>query len=575
MLLDDQIEAWKHLWRQFDLALDTREQNNRIRPSLVLHLHCFHALQSASPHSSDIDAGIPARGLTGEGYQGHVFWDDLFIFPFLNFRMPQITQSLLKYRYRRLAEARKLARADGARGARFPWQSASSGNEETPIHFWDENKKIWRPEHTQMQLHVNAAIAFNLWQYYQVTEDLAFMHSYGAEIFFDIARFFASYAKYCHMKDRYEIHRTVGPDEYHSAYPGSSEDGINNNAYTNVMASWVLARALDLISILPSDLRQEIRERLNLSKKEIKLWNEISRKIFVPFMENGIISQFEGYEKLEEFPCYDNDGIDYEYLDKILEEQGGKLNQYKISKQADVLMLFYLFSAEELYEIFERLNYKFDSANIKANIEYYMPRTANNSTLSRVAHAWVLSRLNRKKSWKLLSSLSPSRNCKNGNGEVVSLPHSWDVFLEALASDLFDIQGGSTAEGVHLGAMAGTIDIIQRCYTGLESRKDVLIFNPQLPHPLTHLSFIIHYRNQSLAVDITQHTARVTAKHSSAKSIKIGFKHDIFELAAGESLFFKLRKSNGDSHDEAGDSDSDSDSDPEFSDESNGEASAN
>lgn len=539
-LLDSHMSAWRRLWRRFDLFLETTEAHSRIIPALLLHFNCFHALQAASPHVPNLDVGLPARGWTGEGYEGHIFWDDVFIFPFINFRAPSITQTLLKYRYRRLSEAREIARSFDAQGARFPWQSASDGTEET-LYLWLPDKHMWVKDRTRLQAHVNAAIAFNIWQYYQVTSDLDFMHTYGAEMLFEIARFFATYAVYNENRERYEIHGVVGPDEYHTAYPDSQKDGINNNAYTNVMAVWTLCRALDFLHIMPSDRRQEIRERLDIRDGELEQWERVSKKMFIPFLDEDIIAQFEGYDKLEEFPWKPDQPRDLKEVVEALKDHDGSLNEYKISKQADVLTMFYILSADELKQLFNRLGYRFSWRTIEKSVEYYLPRTANLSTLSRVVHAWVLSRLDRVRSWDMWShkqkeSMTELWPVANGKGES----HSWDIFIQALGTDFTEVAHGAADEGVHLAAMAGAIDIVQRCYTGIETREGVLWLNPQLPGALTRLSFSLHYRDQALNFDITQTKMKVTARHSSALPIKIGFKGEIYELNAGESKEFNL-----------------------------------
>jgi alpha,alpha-trehalase len=453
--------------------------------------------------------------------------------------MPAITASLLKYRYRRLDAARAIARSLGARGARFPWQSGSDGQEDTPSFDWNSTKKMWCPDNSGMQVHVNAAVAYDIWQYYQVTADLDFMNSYGAEMLFEIARFFASFAKYNAQSLRYEIHTVVGPDEFHTAYPGADKYGINNNAYTNVMAVWTLNCALELLQILPADHRDQLLQRLNITDEEISQWQAISRKMFVPFLENGIIAQFEGYEKLSEFPRLQDGTLDSEKLKQVLEEENGTPNEYKVGKQADVVLLFYIFSVDELKELFHRLGYKFACSDIRRNIEYYLPKTANGSTLSRIAHAWVLSRLDRFGSSKLLANttkLVAPVQPENTRQE----PHSWTVLLEALASDYGDIHHASTREGIHQGAMAGTLDIVQRCYAGIVVRKDVLWLNPQLPSALNRLSFSLHYRGQALQFDITHDRMKIITLHSTALPIKIGFDGTEYVLQAGDTKVFIL-----------------------------------
>ena len=163
---------------------------------MLLRLNMFHLLQAVSPNSIGLDIGVPARGWTGEAYQGHIFWDELFIFPFLNYRMPEITRSLLMYRYRRLGEARAAARSAGFQGAMFPWQSGSDGQEETQELNLNPHSQRWVPDNSYLQRHVGSAIAYNVWQYFQVTHDVEFLQFYGAELILEIARFWSSMAQF-------------------------------------------------------------------------------------------------------------------------------------------------------------------------------------------------------------------------------------------------------------------------------------------------------------------------------------------------------------------------------------------
>src|SRR5690606_24314575 len=223
----------------------------------------------------------------------------------------------------------------------------------------------WNPDNTHLQRHVNAGIAYNIWRYYEHTGDREFLSYYGAEMLFEVARFWASIAEWNPERDRYEIRGVMGPDEFHDAYPWSEEPGLDNNAYTNVMAAWVLARALDALELIDPERRSDFTVALGLSDEEIALWDRISRKLYVPFYD-GIISQFEGYERIEEFAWegYRAKYGDIKRLDRILEAEGDSVNRYKASKQADVLMLFYLFSSEELESVFTRLGYPFPHESI-------------------------------------------------------------------------------------------------------------------------------------------------------------------------------------------------------------------
>ncbi|MCP1364830.1 glycoside hydrolase family 65 protein, partial [Halomonas sp. BBD48] len=148
-LLNSHRRAWQHLWQRCDIGLDGGG-----RMQMILRLHIFHLLQTVSPHSVDLDIGVPARGLHGEAYRGHIFWDELFIFPFLNYRIPEITRALLRYRYRRLDEARYLARQAGYRGAMYPWQSGSDGREESQQVHLNPKSGRWIPDNSSLQRHV-------------------------------------------------------------------------------------------------------------------------------------------------------------------------------------------------------------------------------------------------------------------------------------------------------------------------------------------------------------------------------------------------------------------------------------
>ncbi len=517
-LLAAHERAWEHLWRDFGIDLEIEgdgPDTGRQATAAVVRLHILQLLQAASPHSTDLDVGIAARGLTGEAYRGHVFWDELFIFPFLNLRMPEITRGLLRYRYRRLGEARAAAAAAGYRGAMYPWQSGSDGREETPVMYLNPRSGRWMRDHTRLQRHVGSAIAYNVWQYYQVTGDVKFLVEHGAEMLLEIARFWASMARYDPGRDRYEIHGVMGPDEYHDAYPGAARPGLRNNAYTNAMAAWVLWRAIEVLDLIPADERRLLCERLGLTDAEIAEWDRISRRMRLVFLDGGILSQFEGYEALPEF---DWEGYRKRYghlyrLDFILESEGDTTNRYRLSKQPDVLMLYYLFSAEELEALFERLGYRLERDAIPRTIDYYLQRSAHDSTLSRVADSWVLARADR--------------------------PRSWDVFLEALVSDVADIQGGTTAEGLHLGAMAGTVDVLQRCYTGLELRGDILWLNPRLPGSLRCLQLFVRYRGHSLALTVRPDCVEVSAVRCAAPTMKVGIRDRVYELRAGQVSRFE------------------------------------
>lgn len=512
-LLDAHRMAWEHLWRRCSLSLS----DDTADAARTLDLHIFHVLQTLSPHVADGDIGVPARGLHGEGYRGHIFWDELFVFPFLNLRIPDLTRALLLYRYGRLPAARRIARRAGLAGAMYPWQSGSDGREETPSQLFNPRSGRWMPDNSRRQRHVGLAVAYNIWQYYQVTADADFLAGYGAEMLVEIARFFADLAVHHRDDDRYHLTGVMGPDEFHDGYPDRPGEGIDDNAYTNVLVSWLLQRAVDTYALLAHHHCGELWERLALTSEEVSSWQRISRRLAVPFLEDGIISQFAGYGRLEELDwdayrqAYGNIGR----LDLILEAEGDTTNRYKVSKQADVLMLFYLFSADELSRLLAHLGYSFDPASIPRIIDYYTARTSNGSTLSRVVHAWVLSRADRHRSWQ--------------------------TFTQALAADIADTQGGTTQEGIHLGAMAGTIDLVQRCYMGVEARDDVLWLNPRLPAHLSRLELSLRYRGHWIDVAASASAVEVSSRPCDVGPVNVGLVDEVVALRPGDTALVDLR----------------------------------
>lgn len=510
-LLRSHVAKWDQLWDRFEVRFGERTETER-----VLNLHTFHALQTISHNTIDRDVGVPARGLHGEAYRGHVFWDEVFVLPYLNLRMPVLTRSLLLYRHRRLGEARARAQAVGHAGASFPWQSGSDGREASQQAHLNPSSGDWTQDHSHLQRHVDLAIAYNVWQYVEITADLDFLRYYGMELLVEIVRFFSSLATYDRAQDRYHLCGVMGPDEFHDGYADRDEPGLDDNAYTNVMVVWTIQRVFELLELLPAHARHDVREELDLTRAELDRWEDLTRRMFVPFHGEGMISQFAGYAELEEFDwdTYRRRYGDIQRLDRLLSAEGDTPNRYKVAKQADVVMLFYLLSADELRAIMVDLGYDWDPASIPATIDYYHRRTSHGSTLSAVVYAWLLARSDRKRSWEL--------------------------FEQALGSDVFDLQGGTTQEGIHLGAMTGTLDLVQRGYTGLVVQQDVLGFGPALPDEVDRLDLRLFYRGHHLEVALDHDQLRVGAPVSDLPPVQIGCDGRRKELRGGETVTFEL-----------------------------------
>ncbi|MBE4716712.1 glycoside hydrolase family 65 protein [Pseudarthrobacter sp. AB1] len=510
-LLAAHEREWQILWEVFAVSLDSGR-----RQSPALNLNTFHVLQTVAAADVDLDAGVPARGLHGEGYRGHIFWDELFVYPVLTLRRPDLSRALLGYRYRRLNEARAAALAAGFEGAMFPWQSAIDGREETPTELYNPYNNQWMPDNSQRQRHVGLALAYSVWHHYQSTGDTAFLIQQGAELILEVARFFASLCSYDAQEDRYDIGGIMGPDEFHDGYPGLPGLGLRNNTYTNVMTAWVLRRAVETAGLLEGRYCEPLRNRLDIRPDEIHRWKHISRRLRVPFHPDGVPSQFEGYEDLPEF---DWRGYRARYgalgrLDLILAAEGDSTNNYRLSKQADVLMLLYLFSAEELRDLLDDMGYQFPPEAIVRTVDFYGARSTHGSTLSNVVHSWVEARRDRERSWTFLT--------------------------QALESDLADIQGGTTREGVHLGAMAGSIDMVIRCYTGLEIRDDILRLHPALPDQLTDVAFSINYREQPIRIEINKTRLRLALRAGGAKPINVIIEGHPATLSPGQTRDFPI-----------------------------------
>ncbi|MDH3829712.1 MAG: glycoside hydrolase family 65 protein, partial [Desulfobacterales bacterium] len=480
------VRAWANIWKVADIRID----GDRFMQKTT-RLHIYHLLVAASPHNVKIDAGITARGLHGEAYRGHVFWDELYILPFYNLRFPQISRALLKYRYQRLDGARQYAAENGYRGAMYPWQTADGSEEETQSVHYNPADGSWGPDLSRRQRHVSIAVFYNVWRYFNDTGDKQFLRQYGAEMMLEIARFWASIAQWDDVSDKYSIAGVMGPDEFHEKLPGSEVPGVKDNAYTNIMVVWLLEKVMEAIDSLSSGTLKRLKEKIGFEIKETKKWQEIRQKLNVVMTENGIISQFDGYMGLKEinWEHYREKYGNIHRMDRILKAEGDSPDAYKVAKQADTLMTYYVLSPEAVGDILTQLGYPaadpFDV--MKKNYAYYEQRTCHGSTLSKVVHAIISSYMD--------------------NEET-----AWQWFVEAMESDIYDSQGGTTPEGIHCGVMAGTLDVITRYFVGIDFSKPVPQFTPHLPGHWNRLVMEVHHRKVCYHIDLSQDKIRLTLK---------------------------------------------------------------
>ncbi|MGE4528963.1 MAG: glycoside hydrolase family 65 protein [Rhodospirillaceae bacterium] len=512
-LLQTHFRAWNNYWERCDIVL---------HPSLheeqrILRLHIFHLVQTASNHTLDLDVGVPSRGWTGESYRGHIFWDEVFILPFLTFRIPIVSRALLEYRYLRLGRARLNAQLEGYRGAMFPWQSGSDGRDESKPQHYNPATGVWTPDDSRRQRHVNLTVAWNVWHYFMASGDRRWMGLRGAEIIVLIARFFASLATYDEAEDRYHIEGVLGPDMFHHGFPESApHTGVKDNAYTNVMVAWLMDTVLTVLDIIDDIYLRELMGKLDIQKDEIETWTDMSLKMAVPFQEGGVISQFEGFDTLKELDldAYRAKHGDIYRIDRILEAEGDDVNRYKVCRQADVLMLYYLFSESELSALLFRLGYDFTEEHYRRTLDYYMARTTHGTTLSPLVHTWVLLRNND--------------------------PRAWQLMQTALRADLTDILGGTTREGIHLGMMSGTADMFQRGLTGARISDGILNLDPVFQDKIKQLKCKLRFHGNWLSIDMNEERICVNADSSWSEPVTICVRGECRKLAPGSTLIFKL-----------------------------------
>jgi len=507
-LLFDSTNAWGKIWQETDIKIE----GDRISQKL-LRMHIYHLMVSASPHNVKLDASVTARGLHGEAYRGHIFWDELFILPFYDIHFPKIAKSILMYRYRRLHKAREYAKEHGFNGAMFPWQSGSDGREETQVVHLNPISSKWGEDHSSLQRHVSLAVAYNIWQYYHITNDIEFIEKYGAEMFLEVCRFWASKSQLDPKTGKYSIAGVMGPDEFHEMYPDAKEGGLKDNAYTNIMVSWMIAMVPELLSKMSDKSKEKVFSKISLNNDELKQWDDIHRKLKLMISDEGIISQYDGYFNLKELDWdyyYKKYGNVYR-MDRLLKAEGKLADDYKVAKQADTLMTFYNLDKVQVDHILSDLGYLLPSDYLAKNLEYYLARTSHGSTLSRVVHAQ-------------LAEIA-------GDKEL-----SWKLCFNALTSDYNDIQGGTTAEGIHAGVMAGTVMIALNTYAGVDLRGEVLSIKPSLPKQWKKMEFNLQFKGVDYSLAISSDTMNIRA----SKNVEIWVNGKQFYLTAVKTEEIKL-----------------------------------
>lgn len=460
MVLSEHIRSWKARWDDSDVIIEGNDKDQ-----LALR-YSIYQLQIIAPVFSKMQS-IPARGLSGQTYKGAIFWDtEMFMLPFFLYTAPEVARNLISYRIKTLDGARKKAAHYGFRGAFYAWESQENG-EDACSDFNVTDVFTGRPVKTYFkdkQVHISAAVAYAIWEVYKFTGDISLLINGGAEVILECARFFYSYAYYKEDKDRYEILDVIGPDEYH--------ERVNNNAYTNKMVYHTLDVALQTLELLSSEYPREYKELISKLdfRKEIANIIKFKEKLYVAQSDEKtlIIEQFDGYSRLE-------DCILSEVKSRVIDPKEywggghGVASNTKIIKQADVVLMLYLFRNEYSHEV------------KKANWTYYEPRTEHGSSLSPCIYA-------------LLS-------CEIGNKEW-----AYPFFVKTANVDLNgeskQFAGSIYIGGTHPAANGGAWVAAILGFAGLNVQDGKITIKPNLPKQWKRLAFKVIVRGEMYAIDI-------------------------------------------------------------------------
>lgn len=488
-LLNEHRVAWADVWKRIDIEVGGDDHTQQI-----LRLHAYHLAVTISPFNATIDASMPARGLHGEAYRGHIFWDELFAFPFYNMHFPDSSRAMLLYRYNRLDRAREYAREYGYEGAMFPWQSGSDGREETQIVHLNPVSGKWGDDYSSLQRHISLAVAYNAWTYCHMTGDDQFMRECAGELICDIAKFWASKCLLNEQTGRYEIEKVMGPDEFHEKIPGADQGGVKDNAYTNVLVVWLLERSLDILGSVSG-----LAEKLSITEETIERWKHITGNMNVA-VRDGVIQQYDGFLDLKELDWdhYRDKYEDIGRLDRILKAEGLSPDDYQLAKQGDLMMLFYVLPLEIIVDLFADMGVEFTDSTLKRNYDYYLVRTSHGSTLSLIVHSRVAA---------MLGDMDTSL--------------SW--YSKSLEADINDIQGGTTPEGIHAGLMAGTVTVLLASYAGLNLWGDHVSLKPTLPERWDYLKFNFLFKSDRYYVVLEPSAVkiRVESVDSNSRTVEI------------------------------------------------------
>lgn len=447
-LLTEHRAAWSARWADADITV---EGDDRLQ--LATRFALFN-LMAAAPDCGE--AAVGARGLSGQSYRGHVFWDaDTFVLPFLAATHPAAARSMLEYRLRRLPAAKAAAKELGYAGARFPWESAGTGRDVTPTSARDRSGRLVPIRTGLLEEHIVAQVPWAACCYIDWTGDEEFANGPGLDLLIETARYWASRIRR-EPDGSAHIYGVIGPDEYH--------EPVDDNAFTNVMARWNLRRAAWAVETAPVDA--------GVGDTELLRWRALADALVDGWdPDTGIYEQFAGFSRLE--PLIISEVAPRRPIAADLLLGAERVHGAQVLKQADVLMLHHLVPDEVV------------PGTLEANLRYYEPRTAHGSSLSPSIHASLFARAR---------DFGPAL----------------DALSIASRIDLDDLTG-STAGGLHLATMGGLWQAFAFGFTGLRPHDGRLTIDPRLPRSWSGLEIRVRFRGRRVTVRTERGQATVVA----------------------------------------------------------------
>ena len=427
-------EAWAQRWS--NAHIDFRGDDELLRNVR------YSLFQLMGAVGLEGEAALGARGLSGDGYNGHVFWDsDVFVLPFLAATCPPAARAMLEYRVRRIGAAMEQARELGLQGAKFPWESASTGHEITPASVVGPRGEIVRVRTGEMEDHIVADVAWAACRYVDWTGDDAFRRGPLTRLLVETARYWASRVE-CDTDGSAHIRHVIGPDEYH--------DDVDDNAFTNVMARWNLRAAA-------------ARASGDCDEREVRRWSALAEALIDGLDSQSLVyEQFSGFSKLAPFPLRETYGSAPFAADSVIGFD--RIQSLQVLKQADALMLHLLLPTEVA------------ESSLGPNLDRYLPMTAHGSSLSPAVHAALLARVGR-------------------------YPEAVNLLRLAAAIDIDDTSG-STAHGLHVATMGGVWLAMVEGFAGVRADGDGLSVRPRLPEAWETLTVHLVYRGSRVQLRI-------------------------------------------------------------------------